>query len=197
MNNSKNPKVDFYFGEGKRWHDGLKKLREIVLDCGLSEELKWGVPCYAFQKSNIVLIHVFKEYFALLFFKGALLHNEGGMLIQQTENTQATRQIRFTDVNEVIEKEAILKAYVFEAIEVEKAGLKVPLKKTAQFAVPEEFQQQLDESSIFKTAFEALTPGRQRTYLLYFASAKQAKTRESRVEKYRQHILNGKGLDDE
>ncbi|MEO5912336.1 MAG: YdeI/OmpD-associated family protein [Pelobium sp.] len=195
--NSKNPKVDFYFDKDNKWKEGISKLRKLILGCGLSEELKWGVPCYALQKSNIVLIHVFKEYFALLFFKGALLHNEDGMLIQQTENTQATRQIRFTHVNEVIEKEAILKAYVFEAIAVEKAGLKVPLKKTAAFAVPEEFQQKLNESAIFKTAFEALTPGRQRAYLLYFANAKQSATRASRIEKYRQQILNGKGLNDE
>ena len=191
-----NPKVDFYFSKTEKWQKELEKLRIIVLDCGLNEELKWGTPCYTFQKSNIVLIHVFKEYCALLFFKGALLNNASGILIQQSENTQATRQIRFTNVQEIVEHEASLKAYIYEAIEVEKAGLQVEFKKTTEFAVPEEFQKKLDEIPAIKTAFEALTPGRQRAYLLHFSQPKQSKTRESRVEKHIPQILIGKGLND-
>ena len=191
-----NPKVDFYFNKAKKWQEELERLRTIVLDCGLTEELKWGVPCYTFQKSNIVLIHVFKEYCALLFFKGALLNDANGMLIQQTKNVQAARQIRFTSVREIVKMKPILKAYVYEAIEVEKAGLKVNFKKTTEFKSPEEFQNKLDEIPALKTAFDALTPGRQRAYILYFSAAKQAKTRESRVEKCMQQILNGKGLND-
>jgi uncharacterized protein YdeI (YjbR/CyaY-like superfamily) len=171
-------------------------LRMIALDCGLTEELKWGVPCYTFQERNIVLIHVFKEYCAFLFFKGALLHDADGILIQQTANVQAARQVRFTNVREVIKQETILKAYIYEAIEVEKAGLKVPLKKTAAFNMPEEFKNKLDKTPALKTAFEALTPGRQRAYLLYFSAPKQSKTRESRIQKYMQHMLHGKGLND-
>ena len=195
-----NPKVDFYFSKAKKWKKELEQLRMIVLDCGLTEELKWGVPCYTFQKSNIVLIHVFKEYCALLFFKGALLKNANNILIQQTENVQAARQIRFTTANggiqEIVKMKAILKAYIHEAIEVEKAGLKVPLKKTKEFSIPEEFQKKLNKTPALKTAFKALTPGRQRGYLLYFSQPKQSKTRESRIEKYTQQILNGKGLND-
>jgi uncharacterized protein YdeI (YjbR/CyaY-like superfamily) len=191
-----NPKVDFFFSKAKKWQKELEQLRMIVLDCGLTEELKWGVPCYTFQKSNIVLIHAFKEYCAFLFFKGALLHDARGILIQQTENVQAARQIRFTNVREIVKMEAILKAYIYEAIEVEKAGLKVNLKKTAEFIIPEEFQHKLDESPALRTAFEALTPGRQRAYILYFSAPKQAKTRESRVEKCLKQILKGRGLDD-
>jgi len=191
-----NPKVDFFFSKAKKWQKELEQLRLIVLDCGLTEELKWGVPCYTLQKSNIVLIHAFKEYCALLFFKGALLHDANGMLIQQTENVQAARQIRFTNVREIVKREAILKAYIYEAIEVEKAGLKVNLKKTAEFSIPEEFQHKLDATPALRTAFEALTPGRQRAYILYFSAPKQAKTRESRIEKYLKQILKGKGLDD-
>ena len=168
----------------------------IVLDCGLTEELKWGVPCYTFQKTNIVLIHGFKEYCALLFFKGALLNDPKGILIQQTENVQSARQIRFTSVREIVKMKSILKAYIFEAIEVEKAGLKVNFKKTEEFTIPEEFQKKLDKIPALKTAFKALTPGRQRAYIFYFSAPKQSKTRESRVEKYMQQILNGKGLDD-
>jgi uncharacterized protein YdeI (YjbR/CyaY-like superfamily) len=194
--NKMNPKVDFYFSKAKNWQKELEQLRMIVLDCGLTEELKWGVPCYTFQKSNIVLIHVFKEYCALLFFKGALLHDANGILIQQTEHVQAARQIRFTSVREIVKRKAILKAYTYEAIEVEKAGLKVSLKKTTEFTIPEEFQKKLTEIPALKTAFEALTPGRQRAYILYFSAPKQSKTRESRVEKCMQQILNGKGLDD-
>lgn len=191
-----NPKVDFYFTKATKWQEEIKKLRKIVLDCGLNEELKWGCPCYTFRESNIVLIHTFKEYCALLFMKGALLNDANNILIQQTENVQAARQVRFTSVQEIIEMEAILKAYIYEAIEVEKAGLKVDLKKTTEFTIAEEFQKKLDELPALKTAFDALTPGRQRAYMLHFSAPKQSKTRESRVEKYMQMILNGKGLDD-
>jgi uncharacterized protein YdeI (YjbR/CyaY-like superfamily) len=191
-----NPKVDFYFEKAEKWQEAMEQLRKIVLECELSEELKWGVPCYTFQKSNVVLIHDFKEYCALLFMKGALLDNSKGLLIQQTENVQAARQIRFTNLREIVENKAILKAYIYEAIEVEKAGLKVELKKTTEYNIPEEFQQKLDESTSLKTAFEALTPGRQRAYLLHFAQPKQAKTREARVEKCIPQILDGKGLNE-
>ena len=191
-----NPKVDFYFSKAKKWQKELKQLRTIVLDCGLTEELKWGVPCYTFQKSNIVLIHVFKEYCALLFFKGALLNDVSGILIQQTENVQAARQVRFTDVGEIVEMEPVLKAYIYEAIEVEKAGLKVNLKKTTAFKMAEEFKNKLDKNPALKAAFDALTPGRQRAYMLHFSAPKQSKTRESRVEKCIEQILNGKGLND-
>ena len=194
--NGMNPKVDFYFIKAKKWQEEFEKLRMIILDCGLTEELKWGVPCYTFQKSNIVLIHGFKEYCALLFFKGALLNDANGILIQQTGNVQAARQIRFTSVREIVEMEPILKPYIYEAIEVEKAGLKVNLKKTTEFIIPEEFQNKLDEIPALKTAFDALTPGRQRAYVLYFSAPKQSKTRESRVEKCMPQILNGKGLND-
>jgi uncharacterized protein YdeI (YjbR/CyaY-like superfamily) len=192
-----NPRIDFYFSKAKKWKEELEKLRKIILDCGLTEELKWGVPCYAFQESNIVLIHVFKEYCALLFFKGVLLNDTNGILIQQTKNVQAARQIRFTNVREVVKMKPILKAYIYEAIEVEKAGLKVNLKKTAEFNIPEEFQKKLDKVPALKIAFKALTPGRQRAYILYFSAPKQSKTRESRVEKYMQQILRGKGLNDQ
>ncbi len=191
-----NPKVDFYFTKAKKWQEELEKLRMIILDCGLTEELKWGVPCYTFQESNIVLIHVFKEYCALLFFKGALLNDANGILIQQTKNVQAARQIRFTNVREIVEMEAILKANIYEAIEVEKAGLKVDLKKTTEFTIAEEFQNKLNEVPALKTAFDTLTPGRQRAYMLYFSAPKQSKTREARVEKCMQQILDGKGLND-
>ena len=192
-----NPKVDFYFNKAKKWHEELVQLRMIVLDCGLTEELKWGVPSYTFQKSNIVLIHVFKEYCALLFFKGALLNDAKGILITQTENVQAARQIRFTSVREIVKMKPILKAYIHEAIEVEKAGLKVNFKKTTEFKIPEEFQKKLDKIPALKTAFKALTPGRQRGYILYFSAPKQSKTRESRVEKSMRQILKGKGLNDQ
>ena len=191
-----NPKVDFYFSKAKKWQEELEQLRMIVLDCGLTEELKWGVPCYTFQKSNIVLIHVFKEYCALLFFKGALLNDTNGILIQQTENVQAARQIRFTNVREIVRMKTILKAYIHEAIEVEKAGLKVNYKETSEFNIPEEFQNKLDKIPALKTAFDALTPGRQRGYIFYFSQPKQSKTRESRVIKCMQQILKGKGLND-
>jgi uncharacterized protein YdeI (YjbR/CyaY-like superfamily) len=194
--NKMNPKVDFFFSKTKKWQEELEQLRMIVLDCGLTEELKWGVPCYTFQKSNIVLIHVFKEYCALLFFKGALLHDSNGILIQQTEHVQAARQIRFTNIREIVKLTPILKAYIYEAIEVEKAVLKVNFKKSTEFIIPEEFQNKFDEIPALKTAFDALTPGRQRAYILYFSAPKQSKTRESRVEKCMTQILNGKGLND-
>jgi uncharacterized protein YdeI (YjbR/CyaY-like superfamily) len=191
-----NPKVDFYFRKAKKWKEELEQLRTIVLETPLVEELKWGVPCYTFQGSNVVLIHVFKEYCALLFVKGALLNDSRGIMIQQTKNVQSGRQIRFTNVQEVVALEPILKAYIREAIEVEKAGLKVALKKTTEYIIPEEFQNMLDGNRALKTAFHALTPGRQRGYILYFSQPKQSKTRESRVEKSVQQILDGKGLND-
>jgi uncharacterized protein YdeI (YjbR/CyaY-like superfamily) len=191
-----NPKVDWYFEKNKNWQKEIVAMRAIALDCGLDEELKWGCPCYSYQKSNIVLIHVFKEYCAFLFFKGALLKDTKKILIQQTPNVQAARQARFTNLKEIEKLKKTLKAYIFEAIEVEKAGLKVELKKTAEFNMPEEFQAKLNRSASLKKAFHALTPGRQRGYLLYFSSAKQAKTREARIEKYIPQILSGKGLDD-
>jgi uncharacterized protein YdeI (YjbR/CyaY-like superfamily) len=194
--NNMNPKVDEFLSKAQKWQEEFERLRRIILDCQLTEELKWGKPCYTFQKSNIVLIHGFKAYCAILFVKGALLKDAEGILVTQTENTQAGRQIRFTGVREIVEMEPILKAYIHEAIEVEKAGLKVDFKKTTEFTIPEEFQKKLDEIPALKTAFEALTPGRQRAYLLYFSAPKQSKTRESRVERSMQPILDGKGLND-
>lgn len=192
-----NPKVDFFFNKAKKWQEEYEQLRMLVLECGLTEELKWGVPCYTFQKGNVVLIHGFKEYCAILFPKGALLKDTDGILIRQTDHVQAARQVRFTNVQEIIELEPILKAYIFEAIEVEKSGLKVEMKKTAEFAVSEEFQAKLDENPVLEKAFKALTPGRQRAYLLHFSQPKQAKTREARIEKSMEAILNGLGLNDE
>jgi uncharacterized protein YdeI (YjbR/CyaY-like superfamily) len=191
-----NPKVDGFLGMAKKWRKEFQKLRTIVLDFQLTEEMKWGWPCYTIQNKNIVLIHGFKEYCALLFFKGALLKDANGILIQQTENVQAARQIRFTNVQQIVEMEPVLKAYIGEAVGVEKAGLKVKLKKLSDFKIPEEFQNKLDDMPAIKKAFAALTPGRQRAYLFYFSAAKQSKTRESRVEKCMQQILDGKGLDD-
>ena len=205
-----NPKVDFYFRKPGKWQEELEQLRKIVLDCGLTEKLKWGVPCYTFpigdapsrfgsrnmQESNIVLIHAFKEYCAFLFFKGALLNDPNGILVQQTKNVQSARQIRFTNVREINKLKPTLKAYVYEAIEVEKAGLKVELKKTTEYTIPEEFKTKLKKMPALKTAFHALTPGRQRGYLLYFTAPKQTKTRESRIDKSIQQILDGKGLND-
>ena len=190
------PEVDWFFSKSKKWQEEVEKLRTIILDCPLTEELKWGCPCYTFRKSNIVLIHVFKEYCALLFFKGALLKDADDILIQQTENVQAARQIRFTNVREITQMEPILKDYIHEAIDVEKAGLKVKLKKTSEFKIPEEFQKKLDAMPALKTAFDALTPGRQRAYLFYFSGAKLSKTRESRIKKCMPQILKGKGLTD-
>lgn len=191
-----NPRVDFYFNKAEKWQEEIEQLRSVVLDCGLTEELKWGCPCYTFRESNIVLIHVFKEYCALLFFKGALLSDTHQILIQQTENVQAARQVRFTHMDEITEQRNILKAYIYEAVEIEKAGLKVNLKKTEEFTVAREFQHKLDTIPALKTAFEALTPGRQKAYLLHFSQPKQASTREARVEKWMPQILNGKGLND-
>jgi uncharacterized protein YdeI (YjbR/CyaY-like superfamily) len=191
-----NPKTDFFFDKPSQWQKEYAKLRTIALDCGLEEALKWGCPCYTYQKKNIVLIHGFKEYCAYLFFKGALLKDTEGILIQQTENVQVPRQARFTNAKEIAKLAPTLKAYIYQAIEVEKAGIKVPLKKTKEYAVPEEFQTRLDKNKTLKKAFEALTPGRQRGYLLHFSSAKQAKTREARIEKYVPQILLGKGLED-
>lgn len=192
-----NPKVDFFFSKAEKWQEEYAKLRTIVLDCGLTEELKWGVPCYTFQKSNVVLIHGFKDYCALLFHKGALLNDPDAILIQQTENVQAARQMRFANLKEIVKVETVIKAYIFEAMEVEKLGLKVELKKTAEFQIPEEFQLKLDEIPELKVAFESLTPGRQRGYLLHFSQAKQSRTRISRIEKCMQKIFEGKGLNDQ
>ncbi|NEU26163.1 hypothetical protein G3M74_08550 [Paenibacillus polymyxa] len=191
-----NPKVDAYLDKVKKWQAEMEKLRAIMLDCQLTEELKWGKPCYMFQNSNIAIIQGFKEHCALMFFKGALLKDSNGILIKPGEDTQAGRQIRFTNVEEIVEMETILKAYINEAIEVEKAGLKVDFKKNTELIFPEEFQAKLDENPALKTAFAALTPGRQRAYIMHFSAPKQSKTRESRIEKCMQDILSGKGLND-
>jgi uncharacterized protein YdeI (YjbR/CyaY-like superfamily) len=196
MNNT-NPKVDWFFDKDTKRKKEYEKLRMIILDCGLMEELKWGCPCYTHEKTNIVLIHGFKEYCALLFFKGALLNDPSNILIQQTKNVQSARQIRFTNVKEIVKLEKILKTYVYEAIEVERAGLKVKMKKTSDFEVPEEFQKQMDKKPTLKKAFEKLTPGRQRQYIFHFSQPKLSKTREARVEKYMKYILAGKGLNDQ
>lgn len=192
-----NPKVDFFFENDSPWQKEFQKLRTIVLDCGLEEELKWGQPCYQYNGANIVLIHGFKEYCALLLFKGALLNDPNGILIQQTENVQSARQIRFTNAKEITALKVALKAYIYEAIEVEKAGLKVKLKKPSEFKMAEEFQKKLDKQPALKKAFNALTPGRQRGYLLHFSQPKQSATRESRIEKSIPQILKGLGLNDE
>jgi uncharacterized protein YdeI (YjbR/CyaY-like superfamily) len=191
-----NPKVDWFFNKAGKWQQEFKKLRTIILGCGLTEELRWGKPCYSFERSNVVLIHGFKEYCALLFMKGALLKDPRRILVQQTENVQAARQIRFINVREIVTLAPVLKTYIKEAIEAEKAGLEVTYKKTSEFKIPDEFQNKLNESAALKTAFAALTPGRQRGYLLYFSGAKQSKTRESRIEICTPQILRGKGLDD-
>jgi uncharacterized protein YdeI (YjbR/CyaY-like superfamily) len=192
-----NPKAGFFFAKAGKWEDATRALRSIVLGCGLDEEVKWGCPCYTLEGANIVLIHAFKEYCALLFFKGALLKDPKGILIQQTKNVQAARQIRFTDVGEVVKRAAVVKAYIREAVEAEKSGLKVELKPTAAFEMPDEFRIRLEKLPALRAAFDSLTPGRQRGYLLHFSSAKQAKTREARVEKCIPRILDGMGLDDE
>ena len=191
-----NPRVDFFFDKANKWQEEYIKLRQIILATGLTEELKWGCPCYTDENSNIVLIHGFKDYCALLFFKGALLNDPNGILIQQTKNVQAARQVRFTNVSEIVKLKTVLKNYVKEAIAVEKAGLKVKFKKPPEFKMPEEFQIRLDETPGLKAAFKALTPGRQRGYLLYFSSPKQSTTRDSRIEKSVKRIFDGKGLDD-
>ncbi len=195
-----NPKVDFYFNKAGKWQEEVKKLRNIILSIstqnGLTEELKWGKPCYTLQNSNVFLIHDFKEYCAILFMKGALLKDAKGLLVQQTENVQSARQLRFTSLPQIVKMESTIKAYIKDAVKVEKTGLKVTLKKTTEFNMPEEFKNRLNKSPALKKAFEALTPGRQRGYLLYFSSAKQSATRESRIEKYTPQIMKGKGLDD-
>ena len=191
-----NPKVDFFFNKASKWQEEYSALRELVLDCGLTEELKWGCPCYTLQKSNVVLIHGFKEYCALLFMQGALLKDTKRILVQQTENVQSARQIRFASIGEILKSNSTIKAYIKEAIQIDKAGLKVELKKTTEYKIPIEFQNVLDDMPELKSAFHNLTPGRQRGYLLYFLSPKQAKTREARIEKCVQQILKGKGLDD-
>jgi uncharacterized protein YdeI (YjbR/CyaY-like superfamily) len=191
-----NQKVNWFFDKDTKWQKEYQQLRAIILDCGLTEELKWGCPCYTFRTNNIVLIHGFKEYCALLFHKGVLLNDANNLLIQQTENVQSARQIRFANIGEINELESTIKAYVFEAIEVEKAGLKVELKKTKEYTVPDEFQQSLVKNPSLKTAFEALTPGRQRGYLLHFSQPKQSKTRQSRIEKCLPKIIKGEGLND-
>jgi uncharacterized protein YdeI (YjbR/CyaY-like superfamily) len=191
-----NPRVDWYFEKPNKWQKELRKLRDICLETQLAEELKWGCPCYVYQKKNIVLIHDFKDYCALLLFKGALMKDPKKILIQQTENVQSARQIRFTSLKEIVKLERTIKAYIFQAIEVEESGKKVALKKTTDFAVPEEFQKKLSKSGALRKAFFALTPGRQRGYLFHFSQAKQSKTREARVEKYVPKILKDEGIDD-
>ncbi|MFB9278346.1 YdeI/OmpD-associated family protein [Cohnella cellulosilytica] len=196
MKGERNAKIDPYFNKLKKWKEEFEKLREIVLDCGLTEEFKWMHPCYTLDDKNIVLIHGFKDYCALLFHKGALLKDPHGILVQQTENVQSARQIRFTSVRQIDEMQLILKTYIDEAVEVEKAGLQISYKAHKEYVIPEELENKFTEIPDLKAAFEALTPGRQRGYILHFSSAKQAKTRESRIEKYIGHILNGKGMDD-
>jgi uncharacterized protein YdeI (YjbR/CyaY-like superfamily) len=192
-----NPKVDFFFSKESKWQKEYGKLRMLLLDCGLDEKLKWGCPCYTHQEKNIVLIHGFKEYCAILFFKGALLQDPEGILIQQTKNVQSARQIRFTNVREIVKLEPVLKTYIYEAIEVEKAGLQVRKRTTADYDIPVEFQTRLNKNRALRTAWDGLTPGRQRGYIFYFSQPKLPKTREGRVEKYLKQILNGKGLEDE
>ncbi len=193
---TRNPKVDAYFNKAKKWQTELELLRKIILSCQLTEELKWGVPCYMYKTDNVFLIHTFKEYCAITFFKGVLLQDSENILIQQTKNTQSARQIRYSNALEIVESEAVLKAYIYEAIEVEKAGLQVTLKPKEDYTMPEELRYKLDKMPEFKLAFESLTPGRQKGYLLFFSEAKQSKTRESRIESNIQRILNGKGLND-
>ncbi|TDQ33055.1 YdeI/OmpD-associated family protein [Zeaxanthinibacter enoshimensis] len=191
-----NPKVNFFFDKDSPWQEEYRELRKLALDCGLEEELKWGKPCYTYNDKNIVLIHGFKEYCALLFHKGVLLENKHDLLVQQTENVQSARQLRFSDVNDIKGQRAVIRSYLFEAIEVEKAGLQVAYKETKQYDMPDEFRKKLDKDIELKKAFEALTPGRQRGYLLYFSEAKQSKTRESRINKCRSRIMQGLGRND-
>jgi len=191
-----NPKVDWFFEKETKWQEEYSELRMLVLECGLTEELKWGCPCYTFEKNNIVLIHGFKEYCALLFMQGALLKDAEGILVQQTKNVQSARQIRFVNLQEILKSNDIIRAYIKEAIQVQKAGLNVELKKVSDYKVPDEFQHLIDEMPELEAAFQRLTPGRQKGYLLYFTAPKQAKTRVARVEKYLQKILDGKGIDD-
>jgi len=191
-----NPEVDEYLNNAKKWQKELKKLRMIILDCQLTEEFKWRNPCYTFDNKNIVLIGAFKDNSVLSFFKGVLLNDKQNILVQAGDNTQSARIIKFSNVQQIEEMESVLKVYIKEAIEIEKAGLKVAFKKTSEYVIPEELQNKLDEDSAFKTAFEALTPGRQRGYILHFSAPKQSKTRESRIEKYMDRIFDGKGLYD-
>ena len=193
--NKMNPKVDVFLSKAKKWHEEMEKLRMIILDCGLTEELKWGKPAYTFQESNIVIIQGFKEYCALLFFKGVLLKDPNGILKKTGENTRVGRQVRFTSVREIVKMKPVLKSYIQQAIEVEKAGLKVNIEENTD-PIPEELENKLNEIPALKSAFNALTPGRQRGYILYFSAAKQSITRESRIEKCMPQILNGKGLND-
>jgi uncharacterized protein YdeI (YjbR/CyaY-like superfamily) len=195
--NGMNPKVDFFFKKASKWQEEYGLLRSIILDTGLTEELKWGCPCYTFEGKNVVLIHGFKEYCAILFMKGALIQDPKGILIQQTENVQSARQVRFTGAKEITKLKTTLKTYVKNAIEIERAGLTVELKRTEEYTIPEEFQSRLDKDANLKKAFNSLTPGRQRAYLYHFSQAKQSKTRDARVEKYIPQILDGKGIDDE
>jgi len=195
--NEMNRKVDLFLSREKSWREEFEKLRAIILDSDLTEELKWGQPCYTYGGKNILLIHGFKDYCAILFMKGALLEDANGILIQQTANVQSARQIRFTNVREIVKLKTLLKSYIHEAIEVEKAGMKVELKKTTEYEIPEEFQVELAKSAALKKAYYKLTPGRQRAYLLYFSGAKQSKTREARVDKSVPAILEGKGLNDQ
>ncbi len=191
-----NPKVDWFFNKNERWVKEINKLRTIALESGLAEELKWGCPCYTLKGTNVFLIHVFKDYCALLFMKGALLKDDEGILVQQTKNVQSARQIRFTSLKEIVKLERVVKNHIHAAIEVEKAGTKVVMKKTAEFELPAEFEARLKKMPALRKAFQALTPGRQRGYLLHFSSAKQAKTREARIEKNLERILEGRGIDD-
>lgn len=191
-----NPKVDWFFDKDTKWKKEYQELRKIVLEYTLKEVLKWGVPCYTHNKSNILLIHGFKNYCALLFPKGVLLKDTNNILIQQTKNVQSARQLRFTNLQEIVDLKPIIKAYIFEAVEIEKAGLEVKMKKTSELEMPDEFKKALNENSDLKSAFESLTPGRQRGYLLYFSQPKQSKTRTARIDKYMKHILDGKGLND-
>lgn len=194
--NPTNPKVDWFFDKATPWQAEYRQLRKIILSCPVTEELKWGVPCYTFENKNIVLMHGFKEYCAVLFVKGALLKDPEGVLITQTANVQSARQIRFTSVREINQLKTTLKAYIQEAIAVEAAGLKVALKPVSEFTMPEELISQLEKVPGLQDAFDALTPGRQRAYILYFAAAKQAKTRLARIEKCTPAILAGQGLND-
>jgi len=194
--NKTNPKVDWFFAKADKWRLETKTLRTIILDCGLTEVLKWGCPCYTLGDDNIVLIHAFKDYCAVLFFKGALLKDPKGVLIQQTKNVQAARQVRFTGIREVEKLKPVLKSLIKQAVEAEKSGLKVKFKQASEFTMPEEFQTRLNGMPALRTAFEGLTPGRQKAYLLHFSGAKQSKTREARVEKFIPRILDGLGMDD-
>ena len=194
--NKLNPKVDVYLSEAKKWHKEIVLLRKIILDCQLTEEFKWSKPCYTLQKSNLIAIVPLKEKCALLFFKGALLNDTNGILIKPGENSQAGRWMKFSSVEDIVKIEAVLKTYIYAAIEVEKSGLKVNFKKNTELIYPVEFQNELKENPDVKPAFDALTPGRQRAYIMYFSAPKQPKTRESRIKKYMQQILNGKGLND-